>query len=492
MASLTITKVKIGRGLAGSRIALVFAPPHAPPGSLTLLTRFFNEQEHLRAIPGYHGPNKNHVLRISGLKDDNNFLRLLQEDLPQWLQQNGYPKDILNVPAEITPEPIDEVDHFPHQHIFRRFIKENANSLTSLAFIAGNFGLFASAMRKSKSLPGQPNRDWFKGFSSLAYNIASASLIVLGHQADNPRDVYTIMEKLYPKLKEADAQHKEQIYSTAEKTLAFLQNHPWETAAAINLTGASAHLYSAARRHIGGAPNAKYELLAVLSTITSALITAFVPEKDGRDLSDLSSVFERSEEDSILHSVDQMEQTHSLNNPNHTIFDHFKDWIHNKPLAASALFAAMANTGYGVAALTRQPTDFGLLAASGLYLTGSAIQTQATKGRGPGFDDVVTAAAAIIRSDPKLKDMTPEEFDKRIGLFADALIDEREIVHSKRRLKKGISERLKRYELPQHEGEILVGFIPSEQQMLMKSPFVSPHYVEYVLRTAQKTNAARG
>ena len=120
MATLSIDKVKTGKGLAGSRIALIFAPPDSPPGSLATLTRFFNEQPHLRAMPGYHGPHNNHVLRVSGLKNDSELLSLLQNQFPKWqeeqLQRIGVDSPVV-VSDNLETEPIDEVDHFVNTNL---------------------------------------------------------------------------------------------------------------------------------------------------------------------------------------------------------------------------------------------------------------------------------------------------------------------------------------------------------------------------------------
>ncbi len=478
MENYTIDKIKTGKGLAGSRVALVFAPQNASPGSLVALTRFLNEQPHLRAIPGYHGPYQQHVLRVSGLRDDTHFLSLLQDTFPQWLKEHEEPVSIQLKPGT-SCDPLDEVSHFPHQSVMKRFVKENTNALTGLAYIVGNIGLLYSAWLKPRSMPFATQHDWFKTYSAVAYTAGSAALIALGHKADRPRDVYSLMENVYPKLRHADENQRAEIHSTAERTLAFLKNHPWEISSAINASGALAHLTSATLRRNQGGINTSYEALSALGTLTAMSIATLVPEKEGRDV---SGIFDRSDDDSMLATVNTLKEQERKPGQTAGIMHRLADWVQESPLAVSAGIQAVSNVGYGVAGIKRAQTDPGLMAMSGAYLAGNILQTQATKGRGPGFDDIVTAAAAIIHSDPLLAGKSPQEIDRQIARFADILSDEQEVVHKKKRMDKGIKERLERYKLPrEQENEILTGFVASEKRILKDSPFVKPRYVDKVL-----------
>lgn len=483
MSDYEIDIVKTGRGLAGSRVALLFAPNHAPPGSLIPLTEFINKQPHLRAVPGYHGPNQNHVLRVSGLKDDAHFMALLKEEFPRWLAQSEHAnKDRITIAPNLEPEPINEVDHFPHRNLMERFVKEHANALTGSLEMVGNLGLFFSAWKKTAST-GAPH-DHLKMFSSVAYVAASSTLIALGYGADHPRDVYTIMEEVYPELKKADAEKRAHVRSVSESTLAFMRNHPWEISAMFNMTGATAHIISALKRHRGGAKGAGYEALAALGTLTAMSITAFVPEKEGRNPVELGGLFRDNESPkTMLGTMETMTQMEPSQGETMSRLQRFSEWMQQNPLKISATIQSIANTGYFVSGLARKPgPDYGLMTMSGSYLSANAVQTQASKGRGPGFDDVVTAAASIIHSDPELQHMPKEEIDRRIAKFAEALGDEKEVVHKKRRIAQGIKERLERYDLPrEEENQILTGFDASEKKILKESPFVRPRYVEQIM-----------
>ena len=206
-------------------------------------------------------------------------------------------------------------------------------------------------------------------------------------------------------------------------------------------------------------------------------IAALVPEKEGRDIADLSNVFEREAKDSMLGTMDEMRANRGL-----------LSQMQESPLAISAGIQAISNTGYGISALQRKPLDPGLLTMSESYLTGNAIQSQATKGRGPGFDDIVTAAAAVLRSDPAMADKSPEEVDAHIARFAEALSEEHEVVHKKRRMAHAIKARLKRYDLPrEEENHLLTGFVESEKQVLQHSPFLQNSHVQSVMASNANT-----
>ncbi len=478
MRDTTITKVKTGNGLAGSRVGLIFAPPNASPGSMIALTQFFNAHEDMRAIPGYHGPNKNHVLRISGVQDDDHFLHLLREEFPRWKAEHAAELPDIDVADDLEVEEINEVDHFPHHGVIRKFVKENANSLAGMAYLAASTGLLFSAWRKPKHMSIDVDRDWFKVVAAGSTMMGSMILIAMGHGADNPKDVYSIMEDLYPELKEVDEEKRDHLHNMAERTLSFLQNHPWEISSAVYAVGAGTHLFSAIKRAKSG--NTTFEALSALGTLTAMAIAIVVPEKEGRELVDVSNIFARAEQEhSMLDTVDTIQENEPKDGQFIKSVERFKNWAQNSPLAMSAMIQGVANVGYGISAFKRKPFDPGLLTLSAGYLAGNLAQTQATKGRGPGFDDVVTAAASVIYSDPSLKNVPEDVLQKKITLFADALTEKNEIVHNKRNLARGIRERLKRYDLPKNvENKILTGFISSEKKVLKQSPFVSPRYVE--------------
>lgn len=478
MTELLIEKIKTGKGLAGSTVALIYAPQGAVPGSLVNLTRFLNQQPDIRAVPGYHGPQRNHVLRVSGLKNEKELNRLLQQHFPAWQEYNAL-WEVKHAPqvqiaAELEHEPLHQVSHFPFEKPMKRFIKENANTLSGLSYMLGNIGLFLFSMRNQSSLKTM-NRDWFTLYSSLAYSVSGAMLVAFGQEADNPRDVYSIMEQIYPRLKGADGHARDYLEQTTNQTFAFLRNHPWEVASLMNASGAASHLYSAAQR------GRKFEGLAALGTLTATTMAALVPERDGRKMIDLGGIFHSEDEgQTMLDSLEQFRERHPALSPLVRLVEKGAEMVQDNPLGMSAGIQAVANSGYAFSALRRKPPRLDLAATSGFWLTGNYMQSQATKGRGPGFDDVVTAAAAVITRDPALKHKSDEEVMARIHMFAAALTDENEIVHSRRDLVRGIVARMERNAIRKsREDDVLTGFTASEKQMLKASPFVSPSQVEH-------------
>lgn len=478
MNSISITKIKTGRGLGGSRIGLIFAPPYAPPGSMTALTEFLNEQPGIRARPGYHGPNENPVLRISGLSDDRTFLRLLQQQFPEWQnEQADESVRRLKVADDIICEPLDEVDHFPHQPYFARMVKENANTLSALAYSAGSVALLLAGWRQQKgsALSGKPaaSHDWPRVYSSASYFTAAAILGAMSQITDNPRDVYSIMESVYPPLIKQTAGEKALAEEKSGAVLQFVRNHPWEISMLLNASGAGAHAFSAARRHrqLGGR---RIEMVSALATLTACALSAVIPEKGGRSMvpihdwvagEDGKGVSEQLEDFALKHPFAQG----FVNRANAVI-----DWVQDNPLKLAAGVSAVANVGYFAAGIRNPNVALSVMGSS--FLLGNYAQSQATKGRGPGFDDVVTAAAAIMEADPNLKGASSSEIYARARQLAGKLVDQREIVHNKDRLIKGTIARLKRDGLHNElkNADSLEEFLTSEKRLLAKNPFADP------------------
>jgi len=472
--AITINKIKTGPGPTGGTVALIYAPENATPGSLVELTRFLNEQPGLRAVPGYHGPKRNHVLRVSGLRNVAHLEELLHQRLPQWQRSQVVPGTGIQVAAPISYERLDKVTHFPFASPMKRFVKENANTLAGLSYMAGSVGLFFFGMRNRHSkLPHNLEHDWFTLYSSVAYGISSALLIAFARETDNPRDIYTIMQEIYPKLAHATPEQHEALENQTSGVTAFLRNYPWEIASMLNATGAGSHLYSAAAR------GRKMEGLGAFGTLTATLIAALVPERQGRSLLDMSPLFGYSPRSgALIDTIEQMQQDYPTFSPLIKGAANLADWVHDDPLGISAGIQSVANASYGVSGLARGRPDLSFM--SGLWLTGNYMQSQATKGRGPGFDDVVTAASNIMLNDPSMKDADPDTLRQRIQRFANKLVDEKEIVHRRDDITAGITSRINRAQIDKsYEDDVLTGFLPGEAMLLRKSPFVLPHVVEH-------------
>lgn len=473
--AITINRIKTGKGPTGGTVALIYAPENATPGSLVELTRFLNEQPDIRAVPGYHGPKRHHVLRVTGLRDTAHLEALLHRQLPAWQREQPVPGTGIRVADPISYEKLDAISHFPFASPMRRFVKENANTLAGLSYMAGSVGLFLFGMRnRHVPLPHNLKHDWFTLYSSVAYGTSSALLIAFARETDNPRDIYSIMREVYPKLAEATPEQQEAVENNASQVTTFLRNYPWEIASMFNATGSASHLYSAAAR------GRKMEGLGAFGTLTATLIAALVPERQGRSLLDMAPLFGYSPRDgALIDTLEDLQKDYPSFSPLIKGAGKLADWVHDDPLGISAGIQSVANASYGVSALTRSQPRIDLAMMSGLWLTGNYMQSQATKGRGPGFDDVVTAASNIIMNDPSMKHADAATVKNRIERFADKLVDEKEIVHRKDDMVAGISSRIKRSQMAKSfEDDVLTGFLPGEAMLLRKSPFVLPHVVE--------------
>lgn len=434
--------IQTGRGLAGSRVALIFAPPDAAPSELSALTDYLNQQEGIKAVAGYHGPNQNHVLRVSGIPDDAQFRQLLKASPVQ-------------VEEGIAFDRLDEAAHFPHQTAFRRAIKENANTLTGISYMAGSMALLLAAWRKPRYLPSKPPHDWYRSYTAMAYFAAAAILVALSRKHDNPRDVYTIMESLYPALEAGSDAEKAQQREQAGQIEQFIRNHPWELSMLLNASGAGAHAISAYKR------GWKTELAAALATLSACVVSAVVPEKGGRSLIPVTDWLEDSQGRSPLERLEAFAQSHPAHRGWIQKAAAATDWLQENPLKVSSYVSGAANVGYAISGI-KQP-NYPLTAMSAAFAAGNYTQSQATKGRGDGFDSVVSAAAELLKADKALAAMPPEERQKRIEKLVDKLIEQREIVHPKARLLKGIKARL--------GGR----FLPSEERLIKANPFTPLH-----------------
>jgi hypothetical protein len=430
--------IKTGQGLMGSRIGLVFAPPNAAAGALSALTDYLNEQPNIVAKAGYHGPNDNHVLRVSGIPDDGAFLELLKAS-----------------PVAIAPnaecDPLGKVDHFPHQNWFKKLVKENANTSTGLLYMAGSAALLLAAWRAPKHMPGNPAHDWYRSYTAGAYFAASAILVALSQQNDNPRDVYSILEDVYPQLANGSAEDKEYLRQEASRVGQFVRNHPWEISMLLNASAAGSHAISSYKR------GWKAELTGALASLAACTLSAVVPEKGGRSMIPIAEWLEDEHGRGVLQRLEDFGKSHPAHRGWIARANQFADAIQENPLRASSVVSGFANTGYAISGVLQKNPPLTAMAA--MFAGGNYTQSQATKGRGDGFDSVVTAAARIIENDADLQGQPPAKVQQRIEQLAERLTAEREIVHPKARLVRGIQAR--------RQG----AYLPSEERILRESPF---------------------
>ncbi len=487
MSSYNINTIKTGKGLAGSSIAVIFAPEDAPAGSLMTLTDFLNSEEPVRAVPGYYGPNKEHVLRVSGLDNDNHLLELLTQRWPEW--KSAHDNTSVTVSPDIHFSPVSDPDYYHNLSPIESFVKEHASTLAGLSYVIGNLGLLYSAVASPQTeMAEETQRDWFKASASVAYSTAAGILLATSGKADKSRNVYDIVNDTYSKAQAGDSFDIEQPeQNIAQRAIEFVRTHPWEINSAINATGMASYLVSATRRLSPDTPEVKYEILSVLGGLTAMAITASPSITDKKDSNVL--IQERSGDQSVLNTVETMQDLEPEPNDFINTVKSLKQWIQNNQLKVAAGISATSNVGFAVAALKQTPYDAGLLASSGAYLAGNVLQTFADKVRHPAFDDVVTAAASIMHCDPALDEENPKQVQERINNFAEVLSDEYDIVHDEQRIAKGIEKRLTRFQdkhCTPHSG-----FTDEEKSSILKdSPFLANSYVDQVVGNQDGSSSA--
>lgn len=427
------------------------------------LTAFLNEQPGMRAVPGYHGPNENHVLRVSGVpRDDTAFLALLREDFAQWQAQqpdadDRSRPDRVHVRQTVCCEPLHEADHFPHQSFLKRMVKENANTISGLSYMAGSVGLLLAAWRAPKRMPGHPPHDWFRSYTAASYFAASAILVAMSRKTDNPRDIYTIMENIYPPLTRMDRATRDEAQEQTGQIMRILKQYPWEISMLLNASGAGAHTLSSYKR------GRHMEMAAALATLSACVVSAIIPEKGGRSMVPLGEWTQDGQGRNLLDRLEDFAEHHpNLSGWTNNV-RHMYNWMQENPLKLAAGVQAVANMGYAATGFVQK--NPALVGMSGAFFAGNYAQSQATKGRGDGEDSVYTAAADIIRADPSLKGVPPEVIEQRVTRLAERLHEQNEIVQPRRQLAQGIRARLR--------GE----FLPREQRILAESPFVETSHV---------------
>lgn len=471
--------------------------------------RFFNEEGY-KALPGYTGRDKQHVLRVRGFHDDRELQHLLQDVFPQWQKEERAENGGVQAPAVRIA---DDLDFLPleesaplNQAPVEHWLGEHSTDLAALAYAAGNVGLAFSALSGHKpeqgASGGSGGREWAKMAAPVSYTLSSALLLALNRNRPDPRSIHDILDDIGPFMEQhgmmkhgSPAQAvREGREDIAHQAMDFLTRHPWEVSSILNMVGAGSHAVSSFtnRRHVEG--------LAAMGTLTAMAIAAFVPEKGGRSLLDFSEAFRRPDGSTVLEPLHLMAQEAPLIRPIYEQGVRASEWIQEKPLRASAAVQFMGNAGYAASALMsrdaagRRCVDRGLLATSGAYITGNVFQSLASKGQGPGFDDVVTAAAAYIEDRENWSMQDRLALRRQIVDLAHALADQPEIVHSEERLQRGIEARLSRFtegfaaDKPQ---DYLESFIPGERLVLRESPFISPKVMARVMPEAQEGGMAR-
>ena len=137
---------------------------------------------------------------------------------------------------------------------------------------------------------------------------------------------------------------------------------------------------------------------------------------------------------------------------------------------------ALSNAGYGVAALRADHKDAGLLTASGSYLFGNLIQTQADKARGVALDDIVSSAVALLRYDEHFIHMNDAQQKHMMQQFAEALSQQHDVLHDRGLLEGGIASRIVNNAVSSDES-FQEKFVDMEQRQLRNNPFAGAAYL---------------
>ncbi len=444
-----ILRVQTGDGLVGSRIGVLFADGKMPAGSLKDLCTCLNQSETLRAVPAYHEPTNQHILRISGFRDDAVLQDALLKDWPEWQRVHG--KESV-VTIDINAFEKDTLDNEVTQtsSALQGFVQEHITSLASIAYIAGNMGILHSAWNTKP--------DMLKTYTAIAYNTASVFLLATASHADKARDPELVVKKAYDELSASDEKNLADISS---KALRFLRNHPWEVCSAMNASGALVHVGSAAHR------GQVFEGLAAFGTFVASSLTAFVPEKVARSVdAEMPSDIEGAGTRSTAQGMRRL-----------------RAWIEENPLLLSAGIMSVANILYGVAAVRADPIDKGLLTSSLAYLTGNFLQSQASRQQQIDGDDVIRVASSLLRAELEDQNLPPELIEKRIVDFADALVAMPDIAESSDVIADGIRDI---YQVEQYLSDTCITDAPT---LLKESPFVDVEKAAYSGVVHQETIA---
>jgi hypothetical protein len=455
--------LKTGKGYGGAPMAVLHAPAEASPGSLASITRFFLDHD-LRCLPGYSGSEQSPVLRLSGYGSDEALLQMLREKFPRWQESQGIPvQERIAIALDFTAVPIDRsvIDH--RETALGRFMGRHSNLLPALCYLLGDAGMFIAGKGEQTGGP-----DHLKMAAAVAYTTAMVNLIAFGGKADNAKTAVEIMQKIDPAFRGDDA--ADTAHSVAQKTFGFLTRHPWEVSGLITLAGSSAYLLSSILRLAKGDPKASAEIFASIASIAGVSVQVFVPEKGTDSFARFGDTVEKQRQRITPLTSAALQKTFSetVQGP----FDQFTSWVSEKPMKLTAALSAACTLGMGasgiIAGAKGSKLDKGMLAASGFYLAGNALQALTTKVKGPSFDDIVTAAAdKLAVSRPGSGGVQSRDIQR----VSEALVRLPEVRSSPAALDAAIRQRM---EKGPTGGSFVERYIGMEADALRRSPFVVP------------------
>ncbi len=465
-----ITRVETGSLYGPDRVAVIHAPSKAAPGSLAGLSRFLTEQG-ISVLPGYTGINKDPVLRLSDIGSDDRLHHLLEEEFPVWQRDNCYP------PVSIDAESFEELDPtkaLSQMSKWQQIMHQHGGTMAGLCYLSGDLAIMYDGLKHVAEETGKPisfaNADKFKMATGGLYMTAAAILSVFARR-DNPRSLQDLLRQMdTASSKQTDTpiddERAEHLIGTVHQ---FLKKYPWETAGLISMTAAGAHITSNIThgKHL--------ENISPALAMLALTIQVFMQERGGRDLFGTSKWFNRPDGTTIVDSMEHMKEKHPTMSPVLDAGIHLYEYVHEKPLRATARISQASHIGLTAAALfdnqlrgqTHNRINYRLMGASGIYFTGNEIQTRVSKGRGIGRDDVVSGILSYLDAHPEIATADKQTFRKRINRVAHWLSDQSEVVQEPGEILQTVEARL------QHDNSIASHFTRDEQLLLASHPFVN-------------------
>jgi hypothetical protein len=488
--NLSIEKVQTGPGFAGGRVAVLFAPSNAPAGSLSSLTEFF-EANGIHAVPGYSGDGPQHVLRLAGFTSDTQLRAVLTEALPDWIheqQQRGRPVPSISTESlgKFTRLKPDELP--AEQSAVKRFLKQNSGILTGISYTAGDVGMLIAGMlgKVPTAQEGKVAPDIFRTMAGGGFFTANAVRMVFTSQQGKPRPLHQVIEEAADLLdKNDDWKNNAAVTKATQKHLDsahyFLQQYPWEIASALGLLSTGLYATSSLKRH-----NYR-ETLSSLGAITAMAIPIVVPEKGGHSLFDLGENFVRPDGRTFIDSWQDFADNHTVFRPFINAAISGVDYLQEKPLTVSAMISGVSNANAAYSNIKKASPDYASAGANSAWLVGNYFQGISSKGRGAGFDDIVSMAANYIENHPDFSPNDETAFNKQVERLSLVLAEQSEIIDKAPRIAHGIRQRLSYREENPTTANAAERFIASERSFINDSPFIARSAAQKILtQRAQK------
>lgn len=468
--TVAIDSVRAGHGIADTYWAVIEAPIGAPAGSLCQLTQYFAEKG-FNALPGYEGPDKKHVLRISGLGNEAQLKELLTSGFSQW-QSNQKQQASICINPNVQIEPLNKEAAMPQSPT--NMLKQYSGNIAGLTYMAGNLGLLSSALYNPTGKV-QP----LKLTSSVLYVAGAAILSVFGGKATDTKGAWEVVENTYPKLNDpAYKDARDHAHSITEKTITFFKQYPWETQAILSAIGIGLHMFDASAR------NERAEVAATAASMAVAMIPALVPEKGGRRLIDFGDSFDAATEQ-FASDMRYCAKHSAIMAPIIETGFQMADIVHSHPLKVALPVGMFANANYIKAGLDQKDPR---LTASGMaWLTGNIVQLMASKGKGASLDDVVSAITTHIKEDKQLANASLDEKLRKAEDVSHIIAQDSSIMQSSEQISKAVKHRLE-HNASDSPATSLEAFLPSEQILLHQSPFCSPDMSSFRSRIQNENN----